>query len=309
MTKTKSKGPVLHEWDDEWLKTRGSYYTTITPELASRLLERNVNNRPPKQRSITQFARDMLADNWDPDASDIKFDWDQNLEDGQNRLLACMISGASFPTLVRTGLDPKSKRHVDTGVKRTVADMLKMEQIKGRPTTVGAAVTLWVRYADRVINFGGRRLANVSGGGRHGQQLILTHDEILDFITKHPFLESMSNLAEAVRQQAMPAIPASSILTFLAMAAEKDEKAALEFADRLIKGDVSGPGDPLIALIQYAARVGGGRRVTGSPGHRGRVAQESHLQAMSRVWNATRAGEKIEGRLHIKIVDRLVMPH
>jgi hypothetical protein len=280
MTKSKSKGPVLHEWDDEWLKTRGSYYTTITPELASRLLERNVNNRPPKQRSITQFARDMLADNWDPDASDIKFDW-----------------------------DPKSKRHVDTGVKRTVADMLKMEQIKGRPTTVGAAVTLWVRYADRVINFGGRRLANVSGGGRHGQQLILTHDEILDFITKHPFLESMSNLAEAVRQQAMPAIPASSILTFLAMAAEKDEKAALEFADRLIKGDVSGPGDPLIALIQYAARVGGGRRVTGSPGHRGRVAQESHLQAMSRVWNATRAGEKIEGRLHIKIVDRLVMPH
>lgn len=305
---TKEKAPVLETWNDAWLKSRGSYYTEISAELATRLLERNTNNRPPKERSIAQFARDMLAKRWDPDASDIKFDWNGVLFDGQNRLIACMLSEASFPTLVRTGLNPASKRHVDTGTKRTVADMLRMEQVEGKVTSIGAAVTLWVRYADRVINFNGKRLANKSGGGRPGQQLFLTHDEILDFLQKHPTIKAMASLGESVRRQAMPAIPSSAILCFLAMAAEKDEEETRRFAERLINGEITGPGDPMIALMQYAARIQGKAGIIGSPGHRGRIAQESHLHAMSRVWNATRAGQKIDGRLHIKITDRLVMP-
>lgn len=300
--------PKMVKWDDKWLAARGSYYTTITPELAVKLLERNTGNRPPKQRSIKQYARDMQAERWDPDASDIKFAHTGELIDGQNRLIASMVSGASFPTLVRTGLNPQAKRHVDTGVKRTAADMLRMEGYFANPTAVGAAVTLWLRYSDRVENYQGKRLGNQSGGGRPGQQPVFTHDEILDFLEKHPVLEKMAPRAEAVRRQVMPAIPPSVILAFLGMAAEKDEAQANAFIDRLIGGEYGGPGDPMVALVQYAARVRGYVGKIGSPGHRGRVAQESHLHALSRVWNATRKGERIEGRLHIKISDRLVMP-
>lgn len=300
--------PAIVKWDDKLLKTRGNHTITITPELAARLLELNKNNRPPKKRAISQYARDMRAGKWNPDASDLKFSDKGELIDGQNRLLACMLSEASFTTLVRTGLDPSAKDHVDTGVKRTVADVLKMHGVTSNPTAVGAAVTLWVRYVDRVENYGGKRLANLSGGGRPGQQMILTHQEILDFLERHPMIERFTPIAESVRRQAIPAIPPSVIVAFLAMAAEKDEKEANRFAERLIAGDYGGVGDPMIALVQYAARVRGNLGVLGSPGHRGRVAQESHLQALSRVWNAIRAGEKIEGRLHIKITDRLVVP-
>lgn len=306
MTKPKTADP--QKWDDKWLTTRGDYHAVIDPQLAQKLLELNVRNRPPKQLAISRYARDMVAKRWDGDASDIKFSSQGKLIDGQNRLIACMVSGASFPTLVRTGLNPDSRRHVDTGVKRTAADMLRMEGVGGSATSIGAAVTLWVRYADRVQNHKGKRLSNQSGGGMRTQTLVLTHDEILEFLGRHPTIQTMAPRAEAIRRQIMPAIPTSAILAFLAMAAEKDEAETNRFADRLISGDYGGPGDPMVALVQYAARVRGNVGSIGSPGHRGRVAQESHLQAMSRVWNATRKGEKIEGRLHIKISDRLVMP-
>lgn len=304
---TKTRDPEVQEWDEEWLVRRGNYTTVITPELAEQLLERNTNNRPKKERAISQYARDMQAGKWDPDASDVKFARTGELIDGQNRLLACMRAGVPFPTLVRTGLSIKAKAHVDTGVKRTAADMLRMNGVAGQPTTVGAAVTLWSRYEDRVKNWGGRRLTNRSGGGSGSWVLMLTHEEILDFLMEHPTVEMFANHAEAVRRQVMPAFAPSAILTFLAMAGEKAEDEAYQFVDRLISGEFGGIGDPMMALVQYAAVIRGNTG-TGSPGHRGRVAQESQVQAMSRVWNATRRGEKIDGRLHIKITDRLVMP-
>lgn len=300
--------PQITKWDDKLLKSRGNYTITITPDLATRLLELNTRNRAPKRASIPRFARDMAAGNWSPDASDLKFSRTGELMDGQNRLMACVLSGASFTTLIRTGLDPAAKDYVDTGTKRTASDMLKINGVTSYTASVSAAVTLWARYEDRVVNHKGKRQANTSGGGRPGQQLTLTHKEILDFLDRHPTILQFAGLADSLRAQVMPAIPPSAILCFLAMAAEKDEKEAVRFAERLINGDYGGSGDPMIALVQYAARVRGNVGVIGSPGHRGRIAQDSHVNAMSRVWNALRAGEKIEGRIQPKITDRLVMP-
>jgi hypothetical protein len=301
---------AITKWDDKLLKTRGNYTVTITPNLAARLLELNKGNRPPKKRAIAQYARDMKAGNWNPDASDLKFSTAEELLDGQNRLLACLLSDSPFTTLVRTGLVPSAKDYVDTGVKRTAADVLRMHGMTTSPTAIAAAVGLWVRFVDRVENHNGKRLTNPSGGGVHAaqSQIVLTHKEILDFLEKHPTIEEFAPMAESIRRQVMPAIPSSSILTFLAMTAEKDPEATKQFGERLISGAYTGPGDPMIALVQYAARVRGNVGTLGSPGHRGRVAQESHLQAMNRVWNATKAGQKIEGRIHIKITDKLVMP-
>jgi hypothetical protein len=308
-TKTRAvKTSEVQEWDDEWLVRRGNYLTLITPELAKVWLEeRNVNNRKLKARAIANYARDMAAGHWDPDASDIKFARTGELIDGQNRLAACIEAGVAFPTLVRTGLSLKAKQHVDTGQKRNVADVLRMQtEIRNYASQVGAAVTLWVRYADRVNNHAGRRLSNFSGGGSNNV-VQLTHDEILAFLEEHPGIPRYAGDADRVRRQVMPAIVGSSLNAWMGMCSEIDEDLLRQINDQLISGEFGGPGDPLQALVQYAAMVRG-RTEMGNAGKRGRVQQESHLHALSRVWNAIRAGERIENRITIKITDRLVLP-
>jgi hypothetical protein len=289
----------VNEWDDEWLVVKGNYMTVIAPELAERLLGRNTNNRRPKERKIQQFARDMAAGRWDPDASDIKFARTGELIDGQNRLMACMRAQVPFPTLVRTGLELKTKAHVDTGAARTAADVLKMSGGYINPSATGAAVALWIRYTQRIAEFGGKRTVDTKG------PTPLTHEEILEFLAKHPSIQQYGSEAERVRRT-LPALPTSSILCFLAMAAEKDDREVHRFIDRLVLGEYAGIGDPLATLVQYAAMARA--RQTGSPGYRGRQAQESHLLAFIRVWNAMRRGEKLANRLVVKITDRLVLP-
>lgn len=312
MARRRIDGPVeRHElvpWDDEFLVRRGNYLTEISPELAGRLLERNLNNRRPKERAIRNYARDMAAGKWDPDASDLKFSRTGDLLDGQNRLMACQRAGVPFPTLVRTGIATHTRAHVDTGVKRTVADMLKMELNVGKnPATVGAAVTLRVRYEDRIANYRGKRSTNVSGGGRVNQLIVLTHDEVLQYLNDHPSFLQFHGHAESLRNRVFPAFPGSAILAFLSMAGEIDEKAALQFVDQLQNGEYGGVDNPMPALIQYAAMVRGNTGL-GSPGHRGQVLQQSVLLAMVRTWNAMRGGPPLTGRLHIKVTDTLVMP-
>lgn len=298
----------LQEWNEEWLVIKGNYLTLITPDLAKDLLERNSNNRKPKARAIGQYRRDMEAGRWDPDASDIKFARTGELLDGQNRLIACVEAGVPFPTLVRTGLSVHSRSHVDTGVKRTVADMLRMELgITDNPTTIGAAVLLRVRYEDRVLNHQGKRSINVSAGGRPAQNMVLTHDEYLVYLTEHPLFQKLHARAESMRKRAFPAFPASAVLAFMAMAAEQDEKALLTLTEQLMEGEYGGVDSPLPRLVHYAAMVRGNTNL-GSPGHKGQVLQQSVVLAMTRVWNATRGGDPIKGRLHIKTSDRLVLP-
>lgn len=291
----------IQKWDPKWLSQRGNQVTEITPEIAGQLLERNTANRPPKPRMIKQFARDMEAGKWDPDASDIKIAATGELVDGQNRLLACLLAGVPFPTLVRFGVSTASKRHVDTGTKRTVADMLSMEGITSNTTAVAAAISLRIRYTTRVEQFGGKRAVDTKGINP------LTHEEILVYLNEHPSLRDFATIAGTLRAQ-MPAIPSSSFLAGLSLMAETDAGAdgATKFADQLVTGDFGGPGDPMQALVAYAAMQRANS--TGSPGYKGRMGQEAHLLAFIKVWNAWRKGQKIERRIIVKITDKLVLP-
>lgn len=293
----------VQKFNDEMLVRRGNYLVEITPEVAAHLLERNEHNRRPSQRNIRLYSRDMLAGKWDPDASDIKVSRAGELVDGQNRLMACILAGVPFRTLLRTGVSADTKRHVDVGKKRTTADLLTMQNLPtGAPgALLGATVSLYVRYLDRINNHQGKRALDAKTDP-------LTHDEVLDFLDKHPMVVHFGSDAQALHRQ-LPAIPGSAFGTFLTMAGEVDVKAAESFASRLRNGEFGASlrgGGPLVTFVQYAARV----RVTGgmgNGGYRGRNAQESHLLALIRTWNAERRNDPLN-TLVIKITDRLVLP-
>jgi hypothetical protein len=266
------------EFDEAWLSTKGNYMTTITPEIAEKLLERNVRNRKEKETAIRRYAEDMAHDRWDPDAASIGFAKNGDLLDGQNRLLACQRSGKPFGTMIRTGLSPDTMRHIDLGIRRSVSDTFKIEGIKFATGAAGS-IGLRIRYEEAEAN--GRKI----GQTLDVKSVRLTPDEALDFLKAHP-LHSELGLTGFQLYKMSPRIKHTTWLAFLAMAHEVDMEAGKEFAERLLNGDLGGAGDPFVAVLRYLAKPAPTR-----DGHRLRNSQERDLMALITAWNAWRMDE------------------
>lgn len=298
----------LQPFDRELLARRGNYLVLITPDDAEFLLSLNTNNRRPNRAKIAQYARDMAAGRWDADASDIKVSaqipatGSYELVDGQNRNLAALEAGVPYPTLLRTGVHLAAKGKVDTGKARIGSDVLKiMRGIVGPAAGVSAAVALRHRYSERVEKFDRVR-------GMDWKATTLTHDELLAWLDAHPTIERFAALGQSMYQRVTPVIQVSVWIAGLSWFAESDEAATREFAERLIFGEFGGPGDPLQALISYAARMRS--QITpgaGLGGVRGRIAQEENLMALIKAWNAHRTSAEIR-RLSVRRDERLPVP-
>jgi hypothetical protein len=290
----------LLPFDPKWLKTRGNYMTLITPEIAAELLERNRNNRKMKPNKIAEYARDMISGRWDPDASDIKVDRNGDLMDGQNRLAAAVRANVPFGTLLRTGVSPETKVHVDTGSKRTASEALKMAGVGGYHAAIAAAISYRFRISERRQFFDAKR-------GFDAKPLVtLTHEEMIGFLEQHPTIEKLAPDAQRLRTL-LPVLPISVILAFLSLAAEADEAAASEFVYKITHGEYGGPGDPIQGLFEYAARTRF-HKGEGPAGKVGRVAQEEHYLALVKVWAAWRRGEKLKERISVRANDKMKLP-
>lgn len=283
------KDGEVKPWNPEWLVRRGNYYTLITPDLAADLLERNRNNRKSKRRAIASYARDMLAGEWHPDASDLKFSRDGDLLDGQNRLMACIEAGVPFPTLVRTGLDQSARDHMDQGVRRTAGDTFLMRGLAD-PNNTAAAIHMRERYERTVREYGGRQTMNP-------RRVPMTHAEVTDYLDAHPSVQAMVRLG-TIMQREGPGVPRSVYIAALSMFAETSEKLAREFAEKFISGESTGTGDPLLALSRYLARAKSPTELR----TKSRNRNQQHLAAFVRAWNAWVQSERLE-RLNIKDTD------
>jgi hypothetical protein len=289
----KKQGEV-QKYDPEMLVRRGNYLVIITPEIAAELLERNRNNRKPKRRAIAQYGRDMLAGNWNPDASDIKVDRNGDLSDGQNRCMASVEFGVPFPTLLRTGTDPDARDHVDQGVRRTGGDVFRMEGLAD-PNNIAAAINMRERYERTIRDYGGRQTVNP-------RRVPMTHAELKEYLENHPQVERMVPLGTTMQREG-PGVPRSVFIAALSMFAESSEKMAREFAEKFISGESSGTGDPLLALSRYLARAKSPTELR----TKSRNRNQQHLAAVVLAWNAWVQSEKLE-KLTVRDGDKLESP-
>lgn len=108
---------------------------TITPEIASRMLDMNTDNRKVRSTTVARYARDMVSGAWELNGETIKVASDGTVLDGQHRLLACKEAGVPFSTLIVQGLNHTVRETMDTGMRRTMADTLRW-----RGETDGAAL-------------------------------------------------------------------------------------------------------------------------------------------------------------------------
>jgi hypothetical protein len=255
------------------IRTPGVYTVTITPQIAALMLERNVDNRNPKKLAIESFRREMAAHRWRLTNQGIGFDTDDRLADGQNRLLACIAADTPFTTLVVTGLDPDARDVIDTGVKRTFADVLRMHGIVNTLQLSGG-VSVRFRYEGLVREK--RPYHQASSPHLRG-----THDELLEFLAAHPSLQQ--RISEAGRvTSTFHSLPSSAAIAFESMAVEANPQALEEFRDALVTGANLQVGDPRLALRNYLIRA--------NPVNRGGPTSIHFLGLMVKIWNDWRNG-------------------
>lgn len=204
---------------------------SVTPRMAEEWLTKNKVNRPLKNRKIEQFKRDMKAGKWRQTGESLKFSWDDDLLDGQNRLWAVIESGCTVKFLVIYGVDPEAQVVMDSGSARTAADNLHMAGHKNAALVASIARRL-VRPTD--VN-------NV------------TNTEVHEFVEKYP--DQLHIAADIAKRFAVRGNLITSTCGVAAwyIAAKHDWFTAEEFFAAAADKVGLLPGDPVLAMTAFFA--------------------------------------------------------
>jgi hypothetical protein len=95
---------------------------TITPAIASKMLEKNTKNRRVNDARVKQYCHDMANGTWELSPTPISFDSKGELLDGQHRLLAIVMSKTTVRMFV--AYDVPGDAVFDQGLPRSSADSL-----------------------------------------------------------------------------------------------------------------------------------------------------------------------------------------
>lgn len=103
-----------------------STWDVVTPEMATKWLEGNTHNRGVSDKWVSELAADMKGGRWRQSHQGIAFDDDGQLIDGQHRLFAVIEAETPVLMQVTRGLPIETQMVVDAGRKRTVLDVMKI---------------------------------------------------------------------------------------------------------------------------------------------------------------------------------------
>lgn len=96
----------------------------VTPEMASRWLKLNLNNRTVNHNNVDAIAKDILSNDWDTTHQGIAIAADGTIIDGQHRLLAIVKANKSVKMWVLQ--NAVKSTHIDSGLKRSESNRLQM---------------------------------------------------------------------------------------------------------------------------------------------------------------------------------------
>lgn len=120
----------LERWLDRARSEVFTVNTTLTPDMARVLLDRNPENRAVgtrgPNRSVAAYAEMMRRGEWLLNGSTIVVSRDGFLNDGQHRCHAVIEAGVSIPVLISFGVERESRITVDQGRARTPGDVLSI---------------------------------------------------------------------------------------------------------------------------------------------------------------------------------------
>jgi hypothetical protein len=238
---------------------------TITPERAIALRANKFKNRPLKPHMVVQFAADMKAGRWGQNGQPIIVSKGGQLLDGQNRIEAIIESGVTVEMFVVYDVEEAEIATMDTGSKRSVADVLAMRGTTNATLVASSARTAYAFLQGTNLYTPGSKAA------------------LLAFITAHPHIETVAAYAKHARI-ASPSSSFAAVL-FLATESRRLDGEAHDFADAVATGLRLQPSDPAYALRSWLEVRTRSRLHT--------VTAEAMFAATARAWNAFALGEPL----------------
>lgn len=132
---------------------------TMTPEMAERYLSKNTINRPFNEKYALALSRQMAAGAWKLNMETIKVASDGTLVDGQHRLNAVITAGVPVEMAVAYGVPKETFDTIDTGRRRSGADVLSLRGVGGNASIVaaGCRMGIAIEATQRGENFNGVR--------------------------------------------------------------------------------------------------------------------------------------------------------
>jgi len=241
----------------------------VDPNQATEWLENAAVNRATRSGKIDQYARDMLAGRWF--SSVLRFDESGRLVDGQHRLWAVVMSGSSQAFYVERGLPSAAVSTIDSGIGRTVGDILA---IRGEPNAITLAST--IRYARWFETSPGR---SPSGQSAHP----FSPDEIFEYLdANREIYTSVTMGKRLIKSIPFPSASIAAALHYLE--SKRDAAKADAFWEQMTTGLEmrAGTGPYLLRRqILVDAAKGPGNRLAQNP-----------LAALSiKAWNLWEAGK------------------
>jgi hypothetical protein len=226
----------------------------IGPAMALEMLKQNKINRAIKDNVIFEYARQMKAGLWKEGTGEtIKISVNNNILDGQHRLLALVKANMTLLFLVVYGLEEDVFSVLDTGVKRSPGDVLHIAGVK---MSVITAAGIRKYYALTT----GTHLS-VSRGLSNAEMLTM-------YESRSKFWDAASTMAYEWYGKSQRLFPTSEWSGFFAYFHDYSNADAFNFMDALASGLKLDSKDPIGLLRQKLYFVAINKKFTMTPTHR-----------------------------------------
>lgn len=243
-------------------------YETWTPAMAETALQKNMINRTLRPTKVDQYARDMLAGRWNHSAP-IVFDSEGKLIDGQHRLNAQIKADMKMTWLVVRGVPPETQTTIDTGINRSIADILHFGGEK-TPQLLAAV----------------SRLAHLIANGRiKTGRYAVSVEEIMKTLDDHPEIRLSTEIASWARTKGMtPIMPSVLGAAHWMIARVNGVNEANAFIHRIATLSGEEEGSPVLALARRANEIKRQQQ---------RVATKDWLAMVIKAWNYDAINKKV----------------
>ena len=165
-----------------WVRSR---VQTITPARAAELLAANSTNRPVSKAVVRGFAEAMRRGEWMVTHQGIAFDTRGVLVDGQHRLAAIIEADRPVELTVFTEVGEGTFDVLDTGKRRSAADVLAIEGEKSSTMLAAMVRAVWLYENRPELNW---------SGGAAG----VSNHQIVQTLDRHPKLREYLGLGERI---------------------------------------------------------------------------------------------------------------
>lgn len=245
---------------------------SLSPALATLLLERNPVNRKISPSLVDRLVSDIEGGRWEFNGETVVVSKEGLLNDGQHRAQAVIKSGRTVPVVMVFGPSRSSRMTLDTGASRTVPNFLYMN---GYSDTNNIAAVANIIHGIR---------SGVSGATLTSGKKLATKTEMLALAEK--YADSISNSLNFVDRKGAAKIASKSVLGFVHWAiadavGAKGVSAADGFMLKLIDGDNLSRGSPILIARNKLLDM----RQAGVRGWHPRV------EVLFKAWNAVHEGK------------------